>query len=176
MDIRINGKTLLAVGILSVSFAFGDAFVSIVDKNSGGGINLVKEEITESKFDTMLLAKFPVGTVILRMDSVDPSTIYGGTWQRLTGDASLAIGNGGNLSGQVYGENEPLVPLPAHSHGFLGRSGGDWNDFLGGSTASYGMGQGSVQNGYATAEAGESGAKLNVRGARIDVNVWKRIS
>ena len=37
---------------------------------------------------------FPVGSVVMRMDAVNPATLYGGTWQLITGDATITFGNG----------------------------------------------------------------------------------
>lgn len=170
MKIELNGKSLLAIAFLSAGFAFAE-YVSIVGDN---GISYTVAENQISMDEIM-----PVGSIVLRIDNVNPSTIYGGSWELMTGDAALSFGNGTNLSGSVYGENTPSVPLPSHSHKMRGSNAsgsGNWNDFLGGSTANYGTGQGSAINGYTTAPEGENNAKLDVRGARIDVNVWKRNS
>ncbi len=50
------------------------------------------------------------------MYSINPSTLYGGTWIRISGDASLRFGNGTNLDGVAVGNNNPLVPLKEHTH------------------------------------------------------------
>jgi hypothetical protein len=58
-----------------------------------------------------------VGSVVLRMDDVNPATIYGGTWELIQGDADLRLGNGSNLSGNIEGiTNDPSVPLVKHTH------------------------------------------------------------
>lgn len=157
----------------------------------------------------------PVGSVVLRMDNINPSTIYGGTWQLITGDASLSFGNGTNQSGSSYGDNTKSVPVPYHRHNmahthtrgsmnitgwFTGddrlvqnSNGGafyDYNSNLGGNGASGGGGTGTVYfsanrswsgstsqpSSSNTGYAGSSGNTMDVRGARIDINVWKRIS
>lgn len=146
----------------------------------------------------------PVGAIVLRLDNVDPGTLYGGTWTLITGDASLAIGTKAN-AGTTSGNNTPKVPVPAHSHGVdIGTSQDNhahglilsqvsWSTHhMGGDkppiTSSDGLASlgrwscGSTDN-YAhshavrgnTANAG-SDATINVRGAQLFVCIWKRVS
>lgn len=58
----------------------------------------------------------PVGSVVLRMDATDPSTIYGGIWTLITGDANLTFGDGTVQDGIGVGLNEYEVPLIEHVH------------------------------------------------------------
>lgn len=105
-DINFNFKINKKIGLLLVGFAslFATAdFVSLVDTKAAGGIVIEKETMT-------------VGSVVFRMDNVNPSTIYGGTWQLITGDATLTFGDGSSQSGIPTGENDPIVPIVAHSH------------------------------------------------------------
>jgi len=139
---------------------------------------------------------FPVGSVVLRMDATNPSTIYGGTWQLITGDATLTFGNGAAQTGGVTGSNDVAVPLPAHTHdatftgnrlpdhrhdnGIYGESEGTTNRR---SPAIY-KNDGILYTGYESAgtpsgsvtvaSAGVSNPTINVRGARIAINVWQR--
>lgn len=100
--LKINKKIGLAIlGSMSL-FAMAD-FVSLIDAKSAGGIIVEKETMT-------------VGSVVFRMDDVNPADIYGGTWQLLDEDATVIFGNGAKQSGVAIGENNPLVPLVAHSH------------------------------------------------------------
>lgn len=152
---------------------------------------------------------YPIGSVVLRMDNINPSTIYGGTWALITGDASLTFGNGQAQNGALSGDNTPVVPLPKHTHGASftnGRtSGGHHSHGLGYTSGPYGnwirwnggtgaKGVFSSGSEYATqpvstegsdhshgvsgtvniSNAGTAGAKINVRGARIAINVWRR--
>lgn len=104
MELKINGKTLLGLTFLSAGLAFGD-FVSLINANTSGGITIEKEVMD-------------IGSVVLRMDSTNPSTIYGGTWNLISGDASLRFGDGTDQAGTVQGaDNDPLVPIPLHNHG-----------------------------------------------------------
>lgn len=152
-----------------------------------------------------------VGSVVLRMDDTNPADIYGGTWELITGDASLTFGNGSNQAGIISGDNDPTVPLIEHSHTMnhdhpsvntntdthshtltlKGRAGSQWTVNRG---ANWGMDDASPGSATATTagdshyhsvnlpnytgntgNAGQSNAKLDVRGARIAINVWKRV-
>ncbi len=150
---------------------------------------------------------FPIHTVVLRMDNINPETIYGGKWQLITGDATLTFGNGAAQSGAVSGNNYPVVPVPLHGHGVghnlsVGDGGahtpkiktsGNINPSLdgGGSDLRF-MDSSSdpsaefmeyvpghthpINGGVWVAENGTRNATIDVRGARIAINVWRRVS
>ena len=152
------------------------------------------------KVDGLVDKWFPVGTVVLRMDSVNPTNIYGGTWVLITGDASLTFGNGAVQSGTVVGNNNVVVPVPLHNHGVshnlsVGRAGqhthsmktgsdrmsiddvrGQW--FRKGDALNYTEPAGEhdhpIYGGVSVQAAGTQGASINVSGARIAINVWRR--
>lgn len=139
---------------------------------------------------------FPVGSVVMRMDAVNPATLYGGTWQLITGDATITFGNGAAQSGKASGNNNPSVPLPRHGHAatFSGnqlpphnhdtyfkatKQGGPngwapttYNNLVPIRTSldSAGTPSGSVN----VQESGSDNATIDVRGARIAINVWLR--
>lgn len=142
---------------------------------------------------------FPVGSVVLRMDNVNPGDLYGGTWNLIEGDAFLTFGNGLGQGGNIIGSNDRSlnVPLPKHSHDatFVGEEmtphkhllpykptgsggGGTGPDVRGSSgleteEASAGTPEGKVT----IKEAGVDSAKLtfDVKPARIAINVWEKV-
>ncbi|QVJ07752.1 tail fiber protein [Vibrio phage vB_ValP_VA-RY-3] len=144
---------------------------------------------------------FPVGSVVLRMDDVNPATIYGGTWQLIDGDAYLTFGNGSILTGDVVGSNERSVdvPLPLHDHEatFTGDKLPDHEHSMPTEPDGSG-GNGSISTGphqpisnkfktnatsagtpsgtVTVQNAGVSDAKINfnVKPASIHINVWER--
>ena len=151
------------------------------------------------KVDGMANALFPIGTVVLRMDAINPSTIYGGTWQLITGDATLTFGDGTVRSGAVTGNNNPVVPLPYHSHGANhnisvqaggqhshggvplrqsvevgGNTGTLYSVYNDGRTYDDGYHSHGVSGGVSIDAAGTQNATIDVRGARISINVWRR--
>lgn len=155
------------------------------------------------KVDGLANKWFPVGTVVLRMDSANPGNIYGGTWTLITGDACLSFGNGSVQSGSPDGTNDPWVPVQMHNHGtshnlYTGEAGGhnhafkspawEWKRVV--SNGEYEIGVNTrtaytewagqhghpIYGGVAVNNAGTANATLNVRGARIAINVWRRTS
>lgn len=190
MDIRLNGKALLGILTLSAGLAFGD-FVTLIDSKSSGGY-IIKEIPVETA---------TAGSVVLRLDDINPGTIYGGTWELITGDASLRLGNGANLSGRIEGSgNDPVVPLQAHSHtkGTMEITGtlnnisqdrssgiiteGAFSQVYSGTGRGTGDGQAmditfAASNSWTgeTSVEGTSNATLDVRGNYLKVNVWKKL-
>jgi len=142
----------------------------------------------------IIIALHPIGSVVLRMDAINPATIYGGTWALITGDASLSFGDGTVRDGVASGENDPVNTLMEHSHTFTGVALGNHshstttnssgytqadtgtynvNRYAGGTSVT----SSSVSAGTPTgtnANAGTAGATLDVRGSRISINVWSR--
>lgn len=135
----------------------------------------------------------PIGSIELRADNIDPATLFPGTtWTRIGGDFALAIGNGSN-GGENSGSNEVSVPLPRHSHGITINGVGDHthagNVGLGGASFEHHQynsrmpceswspntsAAGAHTHTATIAAEGAQDAKINVRGARFFVNVWKR--
>ncbi|EOB6645556.1 phage tail fiber protein [Vibrio fluvialis] len=171
----------------------------------------------------MSFEAFPVGSCFLSMTAQNPAAMLGyGTWKLITGDASLTFGDGTEQTGVASGENNPLVPLPEHTHGMSsgghhahsgtaasagahthplrtnpayssgGVSNGSINtDRSAKSDGSVALGNGSMAassgahthslsiNGagdhtHTISAAGTANATLDVRGARIAINVWQR--
>lgn len=201
INLKINKKIGLAI-LASVGFFAMADFVSMIDVKSSGGISIDKE-LSDSDLEQIM----PVGSVALRMDNINPSAIYGGTWQLITGDAALGFGNGSAQSGLSIGDNTPAVPLLEHDHSInhdhpTATTSSDthshqitiWNGTGTGGAKPSGYAIRSSSGGYTTTsdthnhtinlpnfsgnsgKAGTSNATLDVRGERILVNVWKRIS
>lgn len=226
MEIKINGKALLALVSIGASLSFGK-YVTLIDAESVGGI--VVDGDSDEQIAEALLQITPIGSVIFRMDTVDPETIYGGTWELVTGASALKFGDGSPQTGGVDGSNIKNVPMLAHTHEMahthqrgsmefhgdlsaLGYASTSVGYSLNGSGAFHpsgsktvidkidvGADQGSVYrsvNFYAsrtwtgstsnpyitntgtakqnTANSGVSGATLDVEGATIAINAWKR--
>lgn len=182
---KVEIKKKIALGVLLMTGAFATAdYVSFLKTDTSGGFEIKKE--------TMI-----VGTVVIRVDSVNPSTIYGGTWELIKGDATLGLGDGSDLSASlISGDNNPLVPVPAHSHNFTGNplpnhshsitmytsNGTDssaeeafskYADYSSGTVTTNAVSAGTPTGTIST--TGVSNARMDVRGARLLVNVWKRV-
>jgi len=154
--------------------------------------------------DQAILALNPIGSVVMRMDAIDPATIYGGTWSLVTGAASLTFGDGSVRDGAIVGSDTQTVTLPEHSHAntaastFAGSAmanhthnnpahagqttqGGPYTVTMSGGPTTYpsqavsaGTPAGSVTTTMTNVNAGTAGATMDVAGARIAINVWQR--
>lgn len=61
---------------------------------------------------------YPVGSVYISFNSADPSTLFGGTWQRLKDTFLLANGDtyAANTTGGSATKTITVVNMPAHNH------------------------------------------------------------
>lgn len=66
----------------------------------------------------MLLAAYPVGSLYLTTNEINPGTLFGGTWEKLTGDAYLKIvtSNPGQYAGTSSDHKIPITSMPSHNH------------------------------------------------------------
>jgi hypothetical protein len=149
-----------------------------------------------STIEQSIINARPIGSLEFRADNINPQSLFPNTtWALITGDACVAFGNGSN-GGAQSGNNTPVVPVPAHTHTatFTGVPLPPHNHY----TNLYGGNGGgqptnaATYNGYTTniltsaetagtpsgtveiAEVGLANPTIDVRGARIYLNVWKR--
>lgn len=138
----------------------------------------------------------PIGSLEFRADNINPQSLFPNTtWALITADACVALGNGSN-GGTQSGNNTPAVPLPAHAHSatFSGNplpphnhytniSGGSENGpsvdsvrFAGYTTniLTSNDSAGTPSGTITVASTGDASPTIDVRGARIYLNVWKR--
>ena len=148
---------------------------------------------------------YPVGSVVMRRDAIDPSTIYGGVWKLIKSQSSLAFGDGTDQSLSEYGKNDITPTLLQHTHGAsttvtINDPGHDhllwFHKMIAGAQHPTGAGYlleeeykekstnteqtmettrtGITANAQTTIQNSGDSAKLNVRGQRININVWYR--
>ncbi|MDT8865869.1 hypothetical protein [Vibrio fluvialis] len=144
---------------------------------------------------------FPVGHSLVTVNPANPTTYgYPGTWELEDGDVSLVSTNTEAELGLVSGENNPVVPVPQHSHGasFKGNalpahehstdtpsntalnSRGGWSN--GGATGSSGsqiaktvpVSAGTPSGTVTVNNSGTANATLDVRGKHKKVYIWTR--
>lgn len=145
---------------------------------------------------------YQIGRPLLTFGDEDPNTLYPWqTWVLVSGDASLALGDGTIQTVTPSGDNTPTVPVPQHSHSSGSLSVNiahthNYTDHSPATSTTY-AGSGTVQvTGYppttptrttggvnegatksvtgSTSTTGSAGATLNVRGAQLKVNMWHR--
>jgi hypothetical protein len=204
MEFKFNGKSLLLLGVLSASIAFGE-HISVLN-NDGS-------QISSNPMEKVMT----VGSIVVRVDDINPSTIYGGTWELIQGDAALRLGNGTNQTTIVEGNDVVTMPIPKHSHdmshthtrgtmdfdGYFptiitgafqdGTGGAFWaienskfqnkSAYTNSTVTNHGMhftasrnwtGNTSQPDNLNTSEEGVDNATVNVKGAHINLNIWKR--
>lgn len=116
---------------------------------------------------------YPVGSIYMSYSHNDPSTMFGGTWVRLTG-GFLWASQAGDTIGQTGGEKTHTLTtneLPSHTHGavYSGNATGTKNlPWL--STAVLGTGD---KLAYGTVSTG-GGAAHNNMPPYIQVSIWRR--
>jgi hypothetical protein len=65
---------------------------------------------------------YPIGSLYLTTNTINPSVLFGGTWERISNDAYLKIATGtnaGNLGGTSSQHKIPLTSIPSHTHGLF---------------------------------------------------------
>ena len=91
-------------------------------KASGGGGGISLDDV------------YPVGSIYMSVNSTDPGTLFGGTWERITGKFLLsATDNGSSGASQAAGNTGGAATVtltaaqsgvPAHAHGLNGHTHG----------------------------------------------------
>lgn len=131
---------------------------------------------------------YPVGSIYMSVNSADPGTLFGGTWERIQDTFLLA-------SGSTYGAGttggSAKATLPSHTHTFGSRGYQLWSAKIGkGSTEPgnqisgdkkyYAAATGGSTSNYKWLESVDSKGASDVSQANMPpylaVNVWKRIS
>ncbi len=106
------------------TFATDGTFNAKVLKQNGTAVSLSghthdERYYTETEINTLLLNKvYPVGAIYLSVNSVNPGTLFGGTWEKIkdkfllsSGDTYSIGSTGGNSSTTLK-----IANLPSHNH------------------------------------------------------------
>lgn len=90
---------------------------AIMNKAVATAIDNLTNAITQAKKD-VLLAAYPVGSFYLTLNTIDPSTLFGGTWERVKETFLYGIGDSDTV-GSTGGAKEVTLTtdqMPEHSH------------------------------------------------------------
>jgi len=95
---------------------------------SDGDVLVIRGGSNEAKFESVLDLAYPVGSVYLSVNTTNPSSLFGGTWERISEGRFLAgagLGtdqnsttrflSGGNNAGE-YTHTLSIAEMPAHTH------------------------------------------------------------
>ena len=121
---------------------------------------------------------YPVGSIYMNVNSTNPGTLFGGTWEQLQGRFLLGMSSSYPAGSQGGEATHTLTAseMPSHSHVALYGTDGAIDDFLGGSTADYGVRPGSgnaTSHAYNTSSTGGGQAHNNMP-PYLSVYIWKR--
>ena len=68
--------------------------------------------------DRLIKMLYPIGSIYMSVNPVNPSVLFGGTWQQITSDAYLKIvtSNAGTTNGTSSEHKIPVSSMPSHEH------------------------------------------------------------
>lgn len=124
---------------------------------------------------------YPVGSIYMNINSTNPGTLFGGTWEQIQGkfllgmSSSYPAGSQGGEATHTLTEAE----MPSHKHvATRARDADDILDNYGGSGAAYGFvagdsSKGNAGNNYNTSSTG-GGQPHNNMPPYLSVYIWKR--
>ena len=148
------------------SLATKEDLNSIDDSTFGG--------YTVSQFIDII---YPIGSVYLSLIEINPTNLFGGTWEQIKDTFLLAAGDS-YAAGDTGGETEHTLTvdeMPSHNHYLKGASMAV-SDYFGGSTNDYGI----THNGTAqqTNDLTHTGGDQphNNMPPYLAIYMWKRIS
>lgn len=128
----VNGTTIPTtdwIGSGDYTFTIGTVTYTIMKApNSTGNYQLIKDSETEfhfaraySKREELMNLIYPVGSIYMSVNATDPSTLFGGTWEKIkdrfllsSGDTYSAGNTGGAASVTLTAAQSGL---PSHNHG-----------------------------------------------------------
>lgn len=121
---------------------------------------------------------YPVGSIYMNMNSTNPGTLFGGTWEQIQGRFLLGMSSSYPAGSQGGEETHQLTvsEIPSHQHRFGVGISGEVSDYLGGSEAVYGIEPGNTTKtgtNYYTNSIGGDAAHNNMP-PYLSVYIWKR--
>ena len=139
-----KGQAIIKASDNDYDYKWGSLVVNDVANatNDGNGNNIVNTYATKTDVSTNYLTKtdasntyatktesgnavnfdkiYPVGSIYMNLKNVEPSTLFGGTWEQILGKFLLAAYDGGGYpSGSTGGEAEhtlTIQEMPNHTH------------------------------------------------------------
>lgn len=121
---------------------------------------------------------YPVGSIYMNVNSTNPGTLFGGTWEQIQGRFLLGMSSSYPAGSQGGEETHQLTvsEMPSHQHRFGVGLNGEVSDYLGGSSAAYGIEPGDTTKtgtNYYTNSIGGDAAHNNMP-PYLSVYIWKR--
>lgn len=142
----------------------------------------VEDAINNDIFDLI----YPIGSIYMSVNTTNPSTLFGGTWEKIKDRFLLASGDN-YINGNVGGESQHTLTtseMPTHSHKLNGNTNKTENSastypyLLPSATRGYVTGQNIIYGeGYTINDTTQEGNSqpFDIMPPYLVVNVWKRI-
>ena len=121
---------------------------------------------------------YPVGSIYMNVNSTNPGTLFGGTWEQIQGRFLLGMSSSypaGSQGGEAT-HQLTVSEIPSHQHRFGVGLLGEVSDYLGGSPEGYGIEPGNTTTtgtDYYTNLIGGDAAHNNMP-PYLSVYIWKR--
>ena len=174
-------KELSVVGFTAPATKYGPVQTIIPWKDTSGGMprqvayegrnrwmRVASSAAAWGAWQSDALIAYPVGSIYIAYNHTNPGTLFGGTWERMTG-GFLWASQAGDTIGQTGGERThtlTVAELPQHNHGGTYTNGGTSR------THAWLASNGSAM-GYDSVNAG-SGQPHNNMPPYIQVSIWRR--
>lgn len=139
-----------------------------------GDVYAVKDAYAREAIENLWSYIYPVGSIYMSVNSTDPGTLFGGTWEQLKDRFLLAAGTT-YTAGATGGEAThklTTTEMPSHTHYIYGGN-GDPPDWFGGSGNAYGIKQRTGSAYDYLQYVGGNGAHNNMPPYLV-VYMWKR--
>lgn len=175
-------KELTVIGFTSPSTKFAPVQTIIPWKDSSGGLprqvtyegrtrwtRIASSTTAWGSWLSDALIAYPVGSIYISYSHTNPGTLFGGTWERLTG-GFLWASAASDIIGQTGGERTVTLTekqIPSHNHG------GTYTNAGSGTKTHSWLASGGSSMAYDTVNAGGGEAHNNMP-PYIQVSIWRR--
>ncbi len=178
-NLEVRAADKFGSSIQSLTVPKGMPIMFFDTKRLSVGINCFPEktESFEISGKTIFDMVYPVGSVYLSVNSVNPKEVFGGTWEQIKDRFLLCSGDAYGL-GKTGGEATHKLTIdevPAHSHRINKPNEQRWSNSDGG-WATFRCGANSVTGGDIYTQATGGGNAHNNMPPYLVVSVWKRIA
>jgi microcystin-dependent protein len=113
-------KKVAATPLTSIARVVDSLSAATNDRTNAPSIHAVREAVNNN-----WLSIYPIGSIYMSVNNVNPSTIFGGTWQQIKDKFLLACGdtyNNGATGGSAT-HTLAVNQLPSHSHHYTRATG-----------------------------------------------------
>lgn len=176
-------KTMTAIGFTDPSATFAPVQTIIPWEDQSGGlprqiayegntrwIRSASSEETWGAWRYDALSAYPVGSIYIAYNHINPGTLFGGTWKRITGAFLWASYSDEDSIGRTGGSNTVTLTeanMPAHNHG------GTYTNAGNAEKTHAWLASGGTSMAYTAVDVGQT-KPFNIMPPYIQVSIWRR--